>query len=199
MGDAAANNDIRTTEIEDVESIPISSSPMSAPGLSLKLNFSWTFVGNVIYSGCQWGMLVVLAKLGTPKVVGQFALGFAVTAPVVMFANLKLNSILSTDAKYDYKFGEYLALRYLTAIFALAVIAGIVLISGYGRETALVLFAIGLAKTFESISDIYYGLLQQYERMDRVATSLIIRGILSLLVLGTIYITTTNIVFATFG
>ncbi len=31
-------------------------------GASLRWNFSWTFVGNIIYSGCQWGMLVVLAK-----------------------------------------------------------------------------------------------------------------------------------------
>ena len=28
-------------------------------GLSLRRNFSWNLVGNVIYAGCQWGMLVV--------------------------------------------------------------------------------------------------------------------------------------------
>ncbi|MGI8856402.1 MAG: hypothetical protein ACR2JW_11675, partial [Thermomicrobiales bacterium] len=51
---------------------------------SLRANFSWTFVGNVVYAACQWGMLVVLAKLGSPEVVGQFALGLAITAPVIM-------------------------------------------------------------------------------------------------------------------
>ncbi len=45
--------------------------------LSLRANFSWTFVGNVVYAGSQWGMLVVLAKLGTPEMVGQFSLGLA--------------------------------------------------------------------------------------------------------------------------
>jgi hypothetical protein len=31
--------------------------------LSLRRNFSWTLAGNVVYAGCQWGMLVALAKL----------------------------------------------------------------------------------------------------------------------------------------
>ena len=55
--------------------------------LSLRANFSWTFVGNVVYAGCQWAMLVVLAKLGTPEMVGQFALGLAISGPVIMLAN----------------------------------------------------------------------------------------------------------------
>jgi hypothetical protein len=29
-----------------------------------------------------------VAKLGTPEMVGQFALGLAVTAPVIMFSQL---------------------------------------------------------------------------------------------------------------
>jgi hypothetical protein len=55
---------------------------LAAPtgGLSLRKNFSWTFVGNVVYAACQWGILVALAKLGTPEMVGQFTLGLAVAA-----------------------------------------------------------------------------------------------------------------------
>jgi len=52
----------------------------------LRVNFSWTLVGNIVYAGCQWGMLTVLAKIGTTEMVGQFALGLAITAPVFMFS-----------------------------------------------------------------------------------------------------------------
>ena len=86
--------------------------------LTLRRNFSWTFVGNFVYAACQWGMLVVLAKLGTPEMVGQFTLGLAVTAPV------------------------------------------------------------------KSISEVFYALLQKHERMDRIAISMMIKGCLSLLLLG---------------
>ena len=52
--------------------------------LSLRANFSWTFMGRVVYVGCQWGMLTVLAKLGSPEMVGRFSLGLAVTAPIIL-------------------------------------------------------------------------------------------------------------------
>src|SRR5690349_21224091 len=82
-----------------------------ASRLSLRTNFIWTFLGNVVYAGCQWGMLVVLAKLGSPEIVGQFALALAVTAPVFMFTNLQTRGVQATDARKEYAFGDYLALR----------------------------------------------------------------------------------------
>jgi O-antigen/teichoic acid export membrane protein len=151
--------------------------------LTLRRNFSWTFIGNIIYAGCQWGMLVVLAKLGSPEIVGQFTLGLAVTAPVVMLTNLQLRAIQATDAKHQYQFSDYLALRLIGTVLALLFIAGITFTAGYRPETSLVILTIGLSKAFESISDVFYGLLQQHERMDRVAISLMLRGPLSLLLL----------------
>ena len=152
--------------------------------LTLRRNFSWTFTGNLVYAASQWGMLVVLAKLGSPEMVGQFTLGLAVTAPVIMFTNLQLRGIQATDAKGDYVFSDYLGLRLIGTGLALLIIAGITLKTGYRWETSLVILAIALAKAFESISDVFYGLIQQHERMDRIAIALMIKGPLSLLLLG---------------
>jgi O-antigen/teichoic acid export membrane protein len=152
--------------------------------LTLRRNFSWIFVGNAIYAVCQWGMLVVLAKLGTPEMVGQFTLGFAVTAPVIMFTNLQLRTVQATDAKREYRFEDYLGLRLIATSLALGAIAAITIQTGYRWQTAIVILLIGLAKAFESISDVFQGLFQQYERMDRIAISLLFKGPLSLLVLG---------------
>ncbi|MDZ4874013.1 MAG: hypothetical protein CLLPBCKN_003409 [Chroococcidiopsis cubana SAG 39.79] len=96
---------------------------------TLRQNFSWTFVGNVVYAACQWGMLVMLAKLGSPEILGQFTLGFALTAPVIMFTNLQLRTIQATDAKQQYYFGDYLGLRLLATGLALLIIIGITFIS----------------------------------------------------------------------
>jgi O-antigen/teichoic acid export membrane protein len=135
-------------------------------------------------------MLVVLTKIGSPEMVGQFALGLAITVPIMSFATLKTRLVQATDAKREYLFGDYLGLRLITTAMALLVIVGIVLVSGYRRETALVILAVGIAKSLESISDVFYGLLQQRDRMDRVSKSKMIRGPLSLLALGAgVYLT----------
>ncbi|MEA5567725.1 oligosaccharide flippase family protein [Anabaena sp. UHCC 0399] len=152
--------------------------------LTLRKNFSWTFIGNLVYAGCQWGMLVVMAKLGSPEMVGQFTLGLAVTAPVIMFTNLHLRSVQATDAKKQYLFSDYLGLRLISTVLALLIIAIIILLGGYRWETILTISLIGLAKAFESISDVFYGLIQQQERMDRIALSLMLKGLLSLLFLA---------------
>lgn len=152
--------------------------------LTLRRNFSWTFLGNACYAACQWGMVLILAKLGTPEKVGQFTLGLAITAPILMLANLSLRHVQITDAKQQYRFNDYLGLRLICASLALLAIVGIAITTGYSWETSLVIVVIGLAKVFESISDIFYGLIQKYERMDRVAISLMLRGWLSLVAMG---------------
>ncbi|HYT92133.1 MAG TPA: lipopolysaccharide biosynthesis protein, partial [Gemmataceae bacterium] len=150
----------------------------------MRRNFSWALVGNFVYAGCQWGMLIVLAKLGSPAMVGQFALALAITGPVMLFANLQLTALQATDAAQEYRFGHYLALRLITTMLGLAAIAGIALGAGYSPATMGVLLAVGLGKAFEAISDAYHGLMQQHGRMDRVARSLMLKGPLSLLALA---------------
>jgi O-antigen/teichoic acid export membrane protein len=152
--------------------------------LTLRRNFSWTFIGNGIYAACQWGMLVVLAKLGTPEMVGQFTLGLAVTAPIILFTNLQLRAVQATDAKQKYIFRDYLGMRLFSTTVGLLVIAVISFSGGYRWDTSVIIFLIGLAKGFESISDVFFGLLQKHERMDRIAVSLMIKGPLSLLLLA---------------
>jgi O-antigen/teichoic acid export membrane protein len=152
--------------------------------LSLRRNFSWTFIGNAVYAACQWGMFVVLAKLGSPEMVGQFTLGLAVTAPIIMFTNLQLRTVQATDATREYRFSDYLALRLIGTSLAMLAIAAISLSRIYSNETSLIILLMGVAKVFESISDLFYGLFQQHERMDRIAISLMIKGPLSIIPLG---------------
>jgi len=155
--------------------------PKSTSGLTLRANFSWTFVGNVIHAACWFGMTIVLAKLGSPEHVGQFALSLAIAAPIFMFATLRLRDVQATDANQEYQFGDYFALRLTTTALALLVIVGIVFVSNFQMEMALVVLAIGTSKALEAISDAFYGLFMQHERMDRIAKSLMLKGPLSLI------------------
>jgi O-antigen/teichoic acid export membrane protein len=194
------NLKILPTQLNGKSSTTLDSNIETEPrGLSLKANFIWTLAGNLVYSGCQWGMLVIIAKVGSAELVGQFALGLAITAPVLMFSNLQMRGVQATDAKREYSFGDYLGLRLITTLLALLIIAGIILVSGYGWETALVVLLVGVAKAFEAVSDIFYGLLQQYERMNRIAISMVLRGFLALAVLGLIIFFTHSMVWGVLG
>jgi O-antigen/teichoic acid export membrane protein len=155
-------------------------SPVAASTRSLRLNFSWTLVGNVVYAGTQWGILVLLARLGNPEAVGQFSLGLAIAAPIMLFASLSLRAVQATDACLQFQFRDYAGLRILMTIIAACIIFGV---SGalYRGETALTVAAFAVSKGIESLSDVIYGLWQQQERMDLIAKSLMLRGVLALI------------------
>ena len=154
------------------------------PPPSLRRNYIVMVVGNVVYAGCQWAMLMVLAKLTHPEQVGQFSLGLAITAPVILFTGLQLRGIQATDAHERFRFGDYLQLRVLCTLFALIVIALLGFLGHYDHETRLVILVIGVAKAIESLSDIYYGFFQQFERMSYIAVSMSIKGLASIVALG---------------
>jgi len=141
----------------------------------------------------------VLAKLTSPEMVGRFALGLAITAPIIMLSQLQLRGVQATDAKDEYTFGQYLGLRLVTTAMALLVIVGIAWVGSYPLNTALVIMAVGLSKALESVSDVYYGLMQRHERMDRIAKSLMIKGPASLVALGVLVLLTGDIFWGVIG
>lgn len=158
--------------------------PSISRGLSLRANFSWTFLGNSIYSACQWGALVALAKLSSPVIVGQYSLGVAIAMPVISLTGLQIRPVIASDVKETYKFGEYVGFRLFSIGIAMLLILAIPLILHSGPLMTSLTFVIGLSLAIENISDVYYARLQYIDRMDRIAKSQIIRAPLSLLAMG---------------
>jgi len=154
------------------------------PALALRVSFSWTLAGMLAYAACQWGMLVAIARLGSPRMVGQFALGLAISGPVMLLANLELRAIISTDARREFRFQDYLGLRLLTTVLALGVIAGLALALGESAEIARIVVALGVFKATEAVSDLQYGFFQQRGRNDRMGRSLMLRGPITLAALA---------------
>ncbi len=170
-----------------------------SPGLSLRANISWTFVGNAVNAASWFAMTIVLARLGSPEHVGQFALGLATTAPIFMFATLRLRDVQATDINNEFLFGDYFGLRLITTLIALIIVVAIVAVSSFERETALVILATGASKASEAVSDAFYGLFMQQERLDRIAKSMIVKGPLSLAGLGLGFYLTGSVFWGVIG
>jgi O-antigen/teichoic acid export membrane protein len=149
---------------------------------TLRANFAWTLAGNAVYAGCQWGMLSVLAKLGSPSIVGQFTLGLAICAPVFMFTNLQLRAVQATDMSADSDFGNYFTLRLLATMIGLLFLAAMLPVACASAPVHIVLLLVAVSKCFECMSDVTAGLLQREEQLKKVAISLIIRGLTSVVV-----------------
>lgn len=150
----------------------------------MRVNFSWTFVGNAVYAAGQWAILSLLAKLGGSEMLGQYALALAVSAPIVMLAHLNLRAVLATDVSQRHPMGDYLALRIVATTVALILVGCAAILTGDNWWIALVIVAVGVGQASETVSDLCYGAMQRRERMDAVAISMGARTLVSVTALG---------------
>jgi O-antigen/teichoic acid export membrane protein len=164
-----------------------------AGGASLGKNFVWTCAANVAYGVSQLGMLVALAKLGSAENVGQLALGLAISTPVIMFTNLHLREVQATDAGGEYAFGDYRRLRLIGCGIAIATVALAAFGTAYPPATAWAVLWVGVGRAVDALGDIYYGLLQQNERMDRIGKSSLLKAPVSCLAMAVVFRATESV------
>ena len=136
---------------------------------------AWT-AARIFYAACQWGILSVLARLTPPSDVGKFGLAFAVTAPVVMLANMNIGLVQSTDVDGAFCFREYLGYRVASQAVALLVIS---VLAVFYHDAAVIIVLVGLAKVFESFCDLSQSYLHLHGRSDLAARTLVERAALS--------------------
>jgi O-antigen/teichoic acid export membrane protein len=151
---------------------------------------------NIVASACAWGILIALAKLGSPEMVGRLALGISICTPIFLSADMALRWAQVTDALENYSFEEYFGLRISTVVTALVLVASVAWVANYEWRTVLVILLFAVSKAVESLSDIIHGLFQKKERMDRIAKAVATRGILSLVTFGLVFYFTENLPFA---
>ena len=147
----------------------------------MRSQISWSLLGNVTYAAGQWAVLIILARITSPDMVGKFAYGLAITAPIIMFGNMRLRLIQSSDDSDQYQFHDYFTFRLITTGAAMICLLAISILGDFSNEIMGIIIIIGIAKAIESFSDIIFGYFQKKELLKYVGISLITKGIVSVM------------------
>ncbi len=140
-------------------------------------NIGWIFAGNSTYALAQWILLSTFARLGTPAMVGRYALALAISAPVYLLCNLSLRTVQVTAGALYGTSRDFLRLRVITATTAFAIT--ILFAFCFDLQTAAVIILTSFAKALDSLADIVFGVLQQLGQLQYNGVSLVINGILT--------------------
>jgi O-antigen/teichoic acid export membrane protein len=165
-------------------------------GPSLKRGAAWTFLGTTIAMAAQGGIMMALAKLGTPEIVGQYALAVAMVGPVILLTNLNLRAVQATDARHDHPFVSYLGLRLCGLALAGVACLAFGLISGLGAASLAALMLVYAARAFDGVSDVIAGLLQNHERLDLMSRSRALQSVCQFIVLVSVFWLTGSLLWA---
>lgn len=149
---------------------------------SLSAGFQWILAGSVSSAAANWGVIVLLARFGSPETLGAYALGLSMASVAYALSGLELRTLQVTQQSEDPAFSDYFGLRVVTSLAALAVLSLLA-----GREstfTAWAVMAVSAGRAFDAVSDIFYARFQVVNRLDRISISQILRATLSLLFLS---------------
>ncbi len=152
--------------------------------LSLQANFSWTFVGNVIYAFTQWGLTFLMAKMYAPEVFGRFALALSIVSLVSAASTFNLRAVMVSDADNKTSLASYFYLTAITSILALAISIIVGAFSHFSKQLFLMILFLGLGQGIVYLKEISLGVMQRHERMDLAAISRMLQGVLSLACAG---------------
>jgi O-antigen/teichoic acid export membrane protein len=159
---------------------------MALMALSLRRNAAWAFLGQVVFAACHWGGFIVLGRLGGPEELGRYALALAVVTPIMLFGRMQMRELQVADAVQRHRFEDYLAVRLAGTSCAGVIILAIAFLE-HTWQAALPILLVASARAFENLSEVHYGLAHRHRRLDLVARSMMLRGVLGLLALGTGY------------
>ena len=165
----------------------------------LGVGMSMSLLGQIAYAAAQWLALVMLARWTPALAVGQYALALAVCGPVILFTNLQLSNLQSTESRDTFSFEHYFGLRVVLTLAALAAIIGAAIALRFDAATVRIVAILALGKCCEAISDVVYGALMRRGRFADVSRALAVNAALSLACFGAAAYVTRDVAWAVAG
>jgi len=113
--------------------------------------------------------------------LSNLVIALSVSAPVIVFFNLQLRLLQALDASNKYRFGDLLSLRLIAQCLSLLVLGSWAYLYANNSALATCVILISLSRAFYSIGETFYGEQQKAERMGGIASSMSVKGVLSIL------------------
>lgn len=151
----------------------MTSTPKTRP--SHKAGF---IASKTIFTASQGVILIAIARFEGAAEVGLYALAVAITSPIFLLTNLRVQDVLATDSVADAQWRTYL--RVTAVVNAIGLLLSLLLAVVWPTTGVLaVVIPLALAKWVEALSFACHGYAQSQGRIDRVAGATVVRGLLA--------------------
>lgn len=127
----------------------------------------------------QAGLLIVLARLGSPEILGNYSLALAITAPIFVLCEFGLRTVYLTH-KGEQPFSSYLQVRLCT--LALGVFAATAAGALFIPQLVVLLLAVSFLRVADSVGELYSGPLQRHGRLKPILAGFAVNAALTVTV-----------------
>ena len=145
-------------------------------------NFVWNAVGSAANTLTSLLYLIFATRILGKDGAGPFAITFTTATILLCLGLYGIRNYQVTDIGDTYSAGSYIAARIVTSAMMLPAGLLFCLFSGYDAEKSWLVVLLLLGKFAESMSDVFYGILQKRGRLDLAGISMTVRAVLSITV-----------------
>lgn len=139
-------------------------------------------VGNVVYLICQWLLTVITTRATGVDDAGVIALAMSVGNIFFFIQAWGMRSYQVSDVSGQFAAKQYVYSRYTSSAAGVFLCICFLLITNYSMDKKCAILLFLLYRTFEAVSDAYFGELQKIGRLDILAKSMSVKGIASVLI-----------------
>lgn len=143
----------------------------------------WTLIGTLSFAFSQFGILMIISNFGRIEDLGNYTLGLALSAPLMLFSNLQIGQLLIAN----YKGGGGFFLFKRTLFFSLSF--GIIILSLFSLIYVIILskkwyllfviIILGIIKSVDSMSDLYLAYSQKSLEIRRIGIVKLVRSLIN--------------------
>lgn len=143
-------------------------------------NFSWNAVGSAVNSITSLFLLMIVTQILGTRDAGLFAIAFTSAQILLSLGLYGIRNYQVTDIFRMYSSGVYLSVRIATSIIMLVVGFLFSMLSHYDLQKTALVCVLVICKISESLSDIFYGIMQKKGKLYIAGISMTLRAVLSI-------------------
>ncbi|MCL2819361.1 MAG: hypothetical protein FWD38_00795 [Oscillospiraceae bacterium] len=137
-------------------------------------------IGNIIFLGSQWFILILIVRIVGYKSAGMFSLAIAITALFYVISVYGMRGFQVSDIKREYNDQQYMIARWITITIGFFACCIFIFFQDYNTLQKFVIIFWMISKSVEAFSDLVYGYFQNEKRFDCICFSLSIKGIVQI-------------------
>lgn len=159
-------------------------------------NFIWNTIGSGLAAFNSLFFMMAITRINGLEDAGIFSITFATASIFYIFTLYSGRSCHTTDIKGDIKDKDYILSRIITFVITIIFISIFIIFNDYGRYKNTILVLLCIWRCLEALSDVFYGVLQKSEKLDKVGKALVIKAILGLALFIIIDLLTKNLIYS---
>ena len=137
-------------------------------------------IGEIVAKTASVALFIAIARELGEAGFGDFIFGLSLSSVLFTAAGFGTEELIARDVARDreqihHLYGNVIAVKSLTLVALLAVMAVIVSVGGYSATTHTAVMLIALGVAFEVLGKTFHAIFQAHERMQYIAGSLIIQ------------------------